>query len=311
MWPKVPPSAKVFRRKPHVFRQFVRYSRSTLSNSFDNEDQQSKSSTDGVQDNGEKCQHDILLESGIQTTSALPSGTEVSGATEDSVHDTEELTTAERSILVSLVQVSGQGVVVQDSGSVTQSKCASQTCEDVTGSACVVSTLGRSKEVSLTDCLLTYSDLDVKRSPVLEKDKMVGGQKQYIKEQGRGYHGSIYGGINQAERPDVTPVGVLPVQNVPSVIVLKRGKTRIAEGKVMSGLTSACDYSMTSPPDETTPQCPPPWPPPDCHHDEPQRSRSLRSTPLQSVARSVVDLHDTYTSNLLLRHKLSPLRSSS
>ena len=108
-----------------------------------------------------KCQKGVLGESGIQSASALPIGREIPVVTKDSVQDTEELATSRGSVLVADIKVPGQGVGVQNSVLTTQSKSSSQKCKDATGSVCVVPSLGCSKEILLTDCLLTCSDPDV------------------------------------------------------------------------------------------------------------------------------------------------------
>ena len=128
-----------------------------------------------------KCQKGVLGESGIQSASALPIGREIPVVAKDSVQDTLELATSGGSVLVADIQVSGQGVGVQDSVLTTQSKSSSQKCEDATGSVCVVPPLGCSKAILLTDCLLTCSDPDVPCLPVVKTDKTV--------EQGSEYHG--------------------------------------------------------------------------------------------------------------------------
>ena len=128
-----------------------------------------------------KCQKGVLGESGIQSASALPIGREIPVVAKDSVQDTLELATSGGSVLVADIQVSGQGVGVQDSVLTTQSKSSSQKCEDATGSVCVVPPLGCSKVILLTDCLLTFSDPDVPCLPVVKTDKTV--------EQGSEYHG--------------------------------------------------------------------------------------------------------------------------
>ena len=57
----------------------------------------------------------VLGESGIQSASALAIGREIPVVSKDSVQDTLELATSGGSVLVVDIQVSGQGVGVQDS----------------------------------------------------------------------------------------------------------------------------------------------------------------------------------------------------
>ena len=97
-----------------------------------------------VPEKTEKCEKGVLSESGIQSASALPIGREISVVAKDSVQDTEELATSGGGVSVADIQVSGQGVGVQDSVLTTQSKSSSQKCEDATGSVCVVPPLGLS-----------------------------------------------------------------------------------------------------------------------------------------------------------------------
>ena len=149
---------------------------------------------DVVPEKTEKCQKGVLGESGIQSASALPVGREVPVVAKDSVQDTVELATSGRGVLVTDIQVSVQGVVVQDgvSATETESKASSQRCEDATGSVCVVPPLGCSKEILLTDCSLTCSDPDVLCFPVVKEDK--------IEEQDSEYHGfSTSGEVSKAD----------------------------------------------------------------------------------------------------------------
>ena len=142
-------------------------------------------------------QKNVKRVSGIQSASALPIGREIPVVAKDSVQDTVELATSGRSVLVADIQVSGQGVGVQDSVLTTQSKSSSQRCEDATGSVCVVPPLGCSKEILLTDCSLTCSDPDAPCLPVVKEDEIV--------EQGSEYHGfSTSGEVSKADVLDVT-----------------------------------------------------------------------------------------------------------
>ena len=81
-----------------------------------------------------------------------------------------ELATFGGNVLVADIQVSGQGVGVQDSVSTTQSKSSSQRCEDATGSVRVVPPFGCSKEILLTDCSWTCSDPDVLCLPIMKEN---------------------------------------------------------------------------------------------------------------------------------------------
>ena len=123
-------------------------------------------------------------------------------------------------------------------------------CEDATGSVCVVPPLGCSKEILLTDCLLTCSDPDVLCLPVAKEDKI---------EQGSEYHGfSTSGEVSKAE--------VLFVVGYVSSVVLRQVKTGAAEAEDVSSLTPAFNLSPSLSQRQTMPQGPPPWPPPDhCH----------------------------------------------
>ena len=162
-----------------------------------------------------------------------------------------ELVTSGGSVLVADIQVSGQGVGVQDNVLTTQSKSSSQRCEDATGSVCVVPPLGCSKEILLTDCLSTCSDPDVLCLPVVKDDK--------LEERGSKYHGfSTSGEVSKAE--------VLFVVWYVSSVVMRQVKTCAADGEDESSLTPAFNLSPSMPPHQTMPQHPPPWPPPDhCH----------------------------------------------
>ena len=66
-------------------------------------------------------QKNVKRVSGIQSESALPIGREIPVVAKDSVQDTLELATSGGSVLVADIQVSGQGVGVQDSVLTTQS----------------------------------------------------------------------------------------------------------------------------------------------------------------------------------------------
>ena len=117
---------------------------------------------------------------------------------------TVELATSQGNVLVADIQVSGQGVGVQDSVSTTQSKSSSQRCEDATGSVRVVPPFGCSKEILLTDCSWTCSDPDVLCLPIMKENKVV--------EQGSGYHGfSTSGEVSKTDVLDVTLAEVLLV----------------------------------------------------------------------------------------------------
>ena len=179
----------------------------------------------------------------------------------DSVQDTVELATSGGGVLVTDIQVSVQGVVVQDgvSATETESKASSQRCEDATGSVCVVPPLGCSKEILLTGRLLTGSDPDVLCLPVVKEDKIV--------EQGSEYHGfSTSGEVSKADVLDVTVAEILLVVLCVSSVVLRQVKACAVDGRDMSSLTPAFNHSPSSPPCQTTPQRPPPWLPPDhCH----------------------------------------------
>ena len=118
-------------RKPREFRPFVRYSSSTLSNCFSKRGKEKD--IDIVPEKTYECQKGVLCESGIQSASALPVGREILVVAKDSVQDTVELATSGRSVLIADIQVSGQGVGVQDSVSTTQSKSPLQRCEDAMG----------------------------------------------------------------------------------------------------------------------------------------------------------------------------------
>ena len=115
-----------------------------------------------------------------------------------------ELAISGGNVLVADIQVSGQGVGVQDSVSTTQSKSSSQRCEDATGSVRVVPPFGCSKEILLTDCSRTCSDLDVLCLPIVKENKVV--------EQGSEYHGfSTSGEVSKTDVLDVTLAEVLLV----------------------------------------------------------------------------------------------------
>ena len=196
-----------------------------------------------------KCQKGVLGESGIQSTSALPVGREIPVVAKDSVQDTVELATSRGSVLIADIQVSGQGVGVQDSVLTTQSKSSSQKCEDATGSVCVVPPLGCSKVILLTDCLLTFSDPDVPCLPVVKTDKTV--------EQGSEYHGFPSSGeVRKANVLDVTFDEILFVVWYVSSIVLRQVKTCAADGEDVSNLTPAFNLSTSLPPRQTTPPAP-------------------------------------------------------
>ena len=86
----------------------------------------------------------------------------------------------------------------------------------------MVPPLGCSKEILLTDSLLTYSDPDVPCLPVVKTDKTV--------EQGSEYHGfSTSGEVSKAE--------VLFVVWYVSSVVLRQVKTCAADGEDVSSLT--------------------------------------------------------------------------
>ena len=121
-------------RKPCEFRSFVRYPSSTLSNCSSKRGK--GKDTDVVLEKTEKCQKGVSGESGIQSASALPIGREIPVVAKDSVQDTVELATSRGSVLIADIQVSGQGVGIQDSVSTTQCKSSSQRCEDAIGSVC-------------------------------------------------------------------------------------------------------------------------------------------------------------------------------
>ena len=123
----------------------------------------------------------------------------------------------------------------------------------------MVPPLGCSKAILLTDCLLTCSDPDVLCLPVVKTDKAV--------EQGSEYHGfSASGEVSKADVLDVTFAEVWFVVWYVSSVVLRQVKTCAAVGEDVSNLTPAFNLSTSLPPRQTTPQCPPPWPPPElCH----------------------------------------------
>ena len=123
----------------------------------------------------------------------------------------------------------------------------------------MVPPLGCSKEILLTDCLSTCSDPDVLCLPVVKKDKIV--------EQGCEYHGfSASGELSKADVLDVTFAEVWFVVWYVSSVVLRQVKTCAAVGEDVSNLTPAFNLSTSLPSRQTTPQRPPPWPPPElCH----------------------------------------------
>ena len=155
------------KRKSREFHPLVRYFCFTLSNCSSKRGKGDR--IDIVPEKTETCQTDVLSESGIQSASALPVDGEVPVVAKDSVQDTRELATSGRNVLVADVQVSEQGVGVQDSVITTESKSSFERCKDAVGSVCVVPPLGCSKEILLTDCLLTCSDPDGPCLPVVKK----------------------------------------------------------------------------------------------------------------------------------------------
>ena len=123
----------------------------------------------------------------------------------------------------------------------------------------MVPPLGCSKELFLTDCSLTCSDPDAPCLPVVKEDEIV--------EQGSEYHGfSTSGEVSKADVLDVTLAEVLLVVLYVSSVVLRQVKTCAVEVEDVSGLTPAFNLSPSMLPRQTTPQRPPPWPPPElCH----------------------------------------------
>ena len=120
----------------------------------------------------------------------------------------------------------------------------------------MVPPLGCSKVILLTDCLLTFSDPDVPCLPVVKTDKTV--------EQGSEYHGfSTSGEVSKADVLDVTLAEVLLVVLYVSSVVLRQVKTCAVEVEDVSSLTPPFNLSPSMPPRQTTPQRPPPWPPPE------------------------------------------------
>ena len=100
-------------RKPRAFRPFVRYPSSTLSNYSGKRGKGEH--IDVVPEKTEKCQKGVLGESVFRVHLLYQFGSEIPVVAKDSVQDTMELATSGRSVLVADIQVSGQGVGVQDS----------------------------------------------------------------------------------------------------------------------------------------------------------------------------------------------------
>ena len=123
----------------------------------------------------------------------------------------------------------------------------------------MVPSLGCSKEILLTDCLLTCSDPDVPWLSVVKTDKTV--------EQGSEYHRfSTSGEVSKADMLDVTLAEVSFVVLYVSSVVLRQVKTCAADGEDVFNLTPAFNLSPSLPPRQTMPQGPPPRPPPElCH----------------------------------------------
>ena len=105
----------------------------------------------------------------------------------------------------------------------------------------MVPPLGCSKEILLTDCLLTSSDPDVPCLPVVVKtDKTV--------EQGSEYHGfSTSSEVSKADVLDVTLAEVSFVVWYVSGVVLRQVKTCAADGEDVSHLTPAFNLSPSLP----------------------------------------------------------------
>ena len=72
--------------------------------------------------------------------------------------------------------------------------------------------------------------------------------------------------VRKADVLDVTFDEILFAVWYVSGVVLRQVKTSAADGEDVSNLTPAFNLSTSLPPRQTTPQRPPPWPPPElCH----------------------------------------------